>query len=376
MKRFFCLTAAAAALLLAGCSKSIVPAGGDRVIAFQTANYATKLGIPGPLFPTDETFGVFSWTDGTDGTYFMDNEVVSYREEEELWLTAVDYKWPSDKTVDFFCFYPAKMKEISVDKAKVDYKAYDVEANPDTDVLYADKDVAFADYPEKVPGSVSAYTAVPVLFHHALSKLSIKVALAYNHKEEADGTVTDWSATLNSISLAGVYKKGDCELNLAAEPEIGLVGWTKPEGNVWTNDGSTMEKKNLAAAAAALVPGEPVEAVPEMFVLPQKLAAGQQKVVLNLTIKTKRNGADFLSETFDISADLGVPQVLEAWQMNHSISYLLSVNPTASNGNGGNPVDPSKPVDPNNPDLSDVTIRFAPAVGGWEAVDVSATIKL
>ena len=371
MKKIFYLIAVAA-LLLQACAKSEAPAAGGRTIAFQTASYATKLGIQGPLFPTSESFGVFAWTEGTTGPYFMDNEVVSYQ-EDELWKTSTPYYWPLDRTVDFFCFYPAKMTELSVDKTKVTYTAFDVEANQ-IDVMYADKDVAFADHPEDVPGSVSGYTGVPAIFRHALAKLSIDVALAYNHKEEADGTVTDWSVSVNSARLQGVYKKGGCELTLADTPEIGLVPWVKPQGNVWTNDGSVIEAKNLLSAPVALTAGESLNVVPEMFVLPQTLAARQQKVTLNVTIKTRRNGADFLSETFDVSADLLVPGILEAWQMNHSLSYRLSVNPTRSNGS--DPTDPSKPVDPSDPNLTNVTIMFDPAVNGWDNVDVDAALNL
>lgn len=372
MKKLFYLTAVAAALLLSACAKVETSVDNGRRITFQAANYATKVGISGTQFPTTETFGVFSWTDGTTGPYFMDNEVVAYQ-EDGLWMTTTEYIWPIDRTVDFFCFYPAKMNGIAVDKAKITYKDYDVAA-AQQDVMYADKAVAFADYPERVPGSVSGYTGVPAIFHHALAKLRIDVALAYNHKKEADGTETDWAVTLNSISLEGLYKKGGLELTLAKEPEIGIVGWNKPEGNVWTNDGSVIEAKNYVASATALKAGEALTVVPEMFVLPQKLAAGKQKVKLNVTIKTRRNGADFLSETFDVSADLLVPQKLEAWQMNHSVTYRLTVNPTRSNGS--DPTDPSKPVDPNDPNLTNVTIMFDPAVSGWDNVDVDAALNL
>lgn len=374
MKKSIYLITAAMVLLLASCAKTeMAPERDARTIAFQALNYATKVGISGTQFPTSETFGVFAWT-ADASPYFMDNEVVAFQ-EDELWKTNTTYYWPLDGTVDFFCFYPAKMKEITVDKTKVSYAAYDVEANPEVDVMYADKDVAFADYPERVPGSVSGYDAVPVLFHHALSKLTVDVALAYNHKQEADGTVTDWEVTVNSVKLSGIHMKGGCELTLAESPEIGLVGWNKPEGNVWTPDASVMEK-NFLDKATALKAGEAVNAVPEMFVLPQTLVAGGQKIALNITVKTKRNGADFLSETLDVAADFLAPQVLEAWQMNHAITYRITVNPTRSNGNGGKPIDPNNPVDPQNPDLSDTVIRFDPAVNGWEKLSVDATINL
>lgn len=374
MKKLFYLIAAAMLLLLASCAKeSPAPAAQGNRIAFMTANYATKVGISGTQFPTTESFGVYSWTDGTTGPYFMDNEVVSLQ-ENGIWTTATPYYWPLDKTVDFICFYPAKMSGIAVDKAKISYKAYDIEANPEVDVMYADKAAGFADYPENVPGSATGYDYVPAIFRHALSKITVEMSLAYAHKEEADGTVTDWEVTVNSASLSGVHMKGDCELTLADTPTVGLVGWVKPEGNVWTPDQSVLKTKNYLAAATALEAGKSVNAVPEMFVLPQTLAAGQQKVDLNITIKTIRNGKLFLSETMDVSADLIVPGKITAWQMNHAIAYRLSVRPTRSSG--VDPSDPSKPVDPNDPELKDVRISFDPAVSGWDVVTVSGEIPL
>ena len=62
--------------------------------------------------------------------------------------------------------------------------------------------------------------------------------------------------------------------------------------------------------------------------------------------------------------------------MNQVITYKISVAPTASNGNGGTPIDPNNPVDPNNPDLTDAVITFDPAVNGWDNVGVVATINI
>ena len=376
MRKILYLIAAAALLLPASCAKqSLAPAQDERPIAFLAANYATKVGISGTQFPTTETFGMYAWTEGSDA-YFMDNEVIALREGEKgkIWTTATPYKWPKDKMLDFVGFYPAGMKEIAVAKDKITYASYDVEANPTVDVMYADKAAGFADHPEDVPGSASGYDGVPVLFRHALSKLTVEMALAYNHKEEADGTVTDWEVTVNSVKLSGVHMKGGLALTLADSPKVGIVGWTKPEGNVWTSDGSVMADKNYIAAATALKTGETVTAIPEMFVLPQTLAAGKQQVSVNLTIKTLRGGKPFLSETMDVAADFMVPGTLTAWQMNHAITYKLSVKPTRSSG--VDPDDPTKPVDPSNPTLKDVTVSFDPAVTGWDAMTVSAEIDL
>ena len=369
-----------AALLAASCAKTerLLPAGNE--ITFQTANYATKAGITGTVFPTSETFSAYAWADGTAGAYFMNNETISY--DGSQWKPSSVYYWPKNTTVDFFCYYPANMSGITVDKNVITYTNFDVQATP-LDIMYSDKAVGFTDNVDEIEdNAASGYTGVPIIFRHALSKVCFNAVLLYNHKEEADGTVTDWEVTLNSARIGGIFQRGNCTLNLASSPTTGLVAWEKPQdanGNyVWSvTDSTTFTTGNYLASAVNMTPGVTVNLVPEIFVLPQTLDS-HQFVTLNMTIKTKRNGADFLSETFDVVANLYVPE-LSAWQMNHAITYQLNVSPTSSNGKGGNPgdpTDPSNPVDPTDPDLSDAIITFDPAVDGWDAVDVVAKINI
>lgn len=378
MKKFIYL-AAASLLLFAACTKNDVqPVAGQHEITFLAANYATKAGITGSVFPTTEKFGAYAWTAGTAGAYFMDNETVSFVAADNAWKPSTTYYWPKNSTVDFVCFYPQPTAGLTVAADKLTYAAYDVEAGQ-MDLMYADKAVGYDGNVDEISDGTNTYTGVPVIFRHALAKLKIDLALTYNHKEEADGTVTDWEVTLNSFKLLGVYKAGGCVLNLSDPSATGVVAWTKPAdaaGNhVWTNDGTLLTATERVATAQALVPGTDYNMVPETFILPQALADGQQKIQLNVTIKTKRNGADFLSETFDITADLRLAS-LPAWEMNNVINYRISLAPTKGNGNGGQPIDPGNPVNPNDPDLSDVEITFDPAVDGWDGVNVVTHLNI
>jgi len=380
--KHFGIIALSVALSVVSCAKlekTVAPS----VISFQTAQYATKADIVGTAFPTTETFSVYAWTDGTAGTYFMDNETVSYQSAENKWLPSSTYYWPKNSPVDFFCYYPTGMTGINVTENQISYLAYDVENSP-LDIMYSDKAVGYSDNMDEVEDNLpSGYTGVPIIFRHALSKVRVKAVLVYSHKEEADGTVTDWEVTVNSASLGGMFKIGHCVLNLESAPSSGLVKWVKPTDskgyNVWTVADSTLTATpNYIATPITMVPGSEEIMVPETFVLPQSLEFGRQKVVLNLTIKTKRNGTDFLSETFNVVANLYMPE-LPAWQMNHVITYLLNISPTNSSGKGGDPsdpTDPSNPVDPNDPDLSDAIITFDPAVDGWDNIDVVAKINI
>lgn len=377
--KHFGIIALSVALLATSCVKTeVLPA--SREITFQTASYATKAGITGTTFPTTETFSAYAWADGTIGAYFMDNETISYSGGE--WKPSSVYYWPKNTTVDFFCYYPTNMPGIAVDKDVITYTNFDVQATP-LDIMYSDKAVGFTDNVDDIEDdAASGYTGVPIIFRHALSKICLNAVLVYNHKEEADGTVTDWEVTLNSARIGGIFQRGNCTLNLASSPSTGLVGWEKPQdanGNyVWSvSDSTTFTTGNYLASALTMSPGVMVNLVPEIFVLPQTLD-NHQFVALNMTIKTKRNGVDFLSETFDVVANLYVPE-LTAWQMNHVITYQLNVSPTTSNGKGGNPgdpTDPSNPVDPSDPDLTDAIITFDPAIDGWDAVDVVAKINI
>ena len=381
MKRFLIFLTVGAALLSACAKNEVKTADTRHEITFLTANRLTKAGIEGTVFPTTETFGAYAWTAASENPYFMDNEVISF--QDPLWKASTTYYWPKNATIDFFCFYPTGLStNLTPGETQVVISGYDVAAGQ-TDVMYADKAVGFSDNVDLVSDAVNGYTGVPVIFRHALAKLNFNILFPYNEKTEADGTHTEWTATVKSVALEGLYKSGGCTLNLSDLTATGVVAWNKPaDANgyfVWTNDGTTARYDNTTATdlstAAAFNP------LPELFVLPQALADGQQKVTLDLCIKTKRNGADFLTENFSKTVNLLIPGSLEAWQMNQVITYNIIVNATASNGNGGNPYDPSDPSDPNRPDpddpnLDDAVITFDPAVDGWDTITVTGNITL
>ena len=363
-----------AALLATACAKTEIQSVemNDAEIIFNTIAMQTK--VDGTVFPTTETFSTYAWAAGTAGTYFMDNETIAYSAADNGWKPqGSTYYWPKNTTVDFISYYPTGLTGITVAENKITYSGIDVNTLQQ-DIMYADKAAGFSNNVDLVDDGLNAYNGVPTVFRHALAKVKFIIELTYNHKQEADGTVTDWEVTVNSLGLAGIYTTGGCVLNLAGTPTSGVIGWDKPADNVWTPDGTAVAIPG-PLTAQAVVPGTEYAAVNEMYVLPQALAAGQQKVTLNLTIKTKRNNADFLTETFDRSADITIP-ALPAWEINHVYTYRLKLTPTASNGNGGTPLNPGDTVDPNDPDLSDVIITFDPAVQGWDNVGVETVLNI
>ena len=386
MKKFIVFLSIAA-VMASACSKTVLTnAERSHQVSFQTiAGINTKAPSPivGTVFPQSETFSTYAWAEGTVGDYFMDNITVAYYADEALWKAQGEtFYWPKNSTVDFVSYYPTGLAGITVEKNKITYSGIDVNTLQQ-DIMYADKAAGFSDNVDLIDDSVSGFTGVPTIFRHAITKVNFKVALTYTHKEEADGTVTDWTVTVNSAKLSGIYTKGSCELNLASTPTTGIIGWEKPANNVWTPEGTPSDINGTLSGS--IVPGTLYSAIDTLFVMPQALTAGQQKVTLNVTVKTKRNGADFLNETFDVSANIHLADI-PAWEINHIYTYILRFGPTASNGNGGKPInpptDPNDPnypsggVDPNNPDLTDAIISFDPAVDGWENVGIVANITL
>ncbi len=375
MKRILFILLAASVLAVSCAKVSVNSTSAQREISFVTATAGmSKAGIEGTVFPTTETFGAYAWSSSSLGAYFMDNEKVSYNATTSEWKPSSTYYWPKNATVDFTCYYPYNMSGVTIEPSKISYSGIDVEAGQ-TDIMYGDKAVGYSDNVDEATDGTNSYTGVPVVFHHALAKVRVIIELAYNHKKEDDGTVTDWEVSINGASIDNFYKAGNCQLSLAADPSTGIVPWDKPkdaDGNfVWTADGSTTSISG-SASSISITPGNQYELISEFFVLPQALVPGKQSVSVNMSVKTIRNGSPFLYETFTKSADLYLLS-LPAWNMNQITTYKLVVAPAAGAGNGGNP---GTPVDPNNPDLSDAVITFDPSVDGWDNVGVITTINI
>jgi len=366
----------AAALLFASCTK-IAENGSvaqQPEITFQTATHVTK--VTGSVFPTTETFSVYAWTEASTIPYFMDNVTVGYDGVSAWKPQGATYYWPKYSTVDFIAYYPTGMTGITVAENKITYDNIDVNTLQQ-DIMYTDKAAGFSNNVDLMSDGVNAYNGVPLIFRHALAKVKYIVELAYDHKQEADGTVTDWEVKINSLTVNSVYTKGSCVLNLNTTPAEGIIGWTRPtdtDGNfVWTPAGPFASFAGIANQD--IVPGTDYEALAERYVLPQTLTAGNQQITVSLTIKTTRNGVLVLNETFSKTVDIVLPAI-PAWEMNHVYTYRLRLTPTASNGNGGQPLNPGDVVDPDDPNVDDVIITFDPAIDGWDNVGVETVLNI
>ena len=184
----------AAAALCAACVKS--ETDGSNVISFSpVASKATKAIINGTTYPTDESFVVSAYHNGT-APYFEDL-TASYQSSIALWETSTSQYWPLGGSLTFNAYSPASAG-LTIDASGVMATDYEVRtsAQMTTDLLYATATVA----------DCSAYPAsVPLNFSHALAQRVFKVKAA-DYYNTSGSTI---SLAMTSLSLSGIYSVAD-----------------------------------------------------------------------------------------------------------------------------------------------------------------------
>ena len=348
---------------MAACSRVQLNRPEDTEIHFQVASYRasgaeTKANADYKTDYQSVPFGAYAWYKGenpADDATFMTNQKVAYNGTNNVWFTeGVTYYWPKWGSLDFICYSPYSTAGVpAVDEDSIKYNSWDVMANQDVDLMYADKASGLT---ENL--TTYYYSGVPVLFRHALAKVAFSMRLAYSEMTPDTGDKTKWEVTLNSISLNDIRTKGS--LNLTLENGV----WTLPENKVWTPDDTKTSISFDCSALEVFKDTIPQTLSDSFFVLPQALNLGQ-KIALNLTIKTWRDTGNgypvdpFIQETsIEINASLSTANIV-AWGMNQNIKYNLIIAPSLS-------VDGIKPVQ----------ITFDPADADWETIELNTQINI
>lgn len=348
---------------MAACSRTQFNLADSTEIRFQVADYrsseaASKAPDDYKADYGSVPFGAYAWYKGenpADDTTFMTNQKVAYNASSNVWFTeGATYYWPKWGSLDFICYSPYSESGVpAVDEQSITYDSWDVAANPDVDLLYADKSTGLT---ENI--STYYYSGVPVLFRHALAKVAFSLRLAYSEMTPATGDKTKWEVTLNSMELKDILTKGSLGLTL----ENGE--WKLPENKVWTAD-TTKTSIDIDCASLEVFRDTIPQTLKEsFFVLPQALDKGQ-KIVMNISIKTWRDTGNgypeepFIKETsIEMNAALSTSTVT-AWSMNQNIKYNLIFAP-------------SKSVD----GLSPIEIYFDPADADWETINMDIQITI
>ena len=339
MRRFVTLSAIAAAALFASCSK-VDDLGASEEIRFKTVNYVTKA-----VSYANGPFAVSAWYKGTDPNEnkdFMDKVQVTGTNASYLaWNPVVTYYWPKSGTIDFLAYSPYDVVPSTFTETSIAY----------TDLTIGSKDIMYSD---KAVGCSAANSAagVPILFHHLLAKIGIKIMPAYNDiYDESTHTYTHWDMTLS----------GTFEIeNIATQGSVALTpdgtGWAKPANNIWTaKEGSAKTSYKVNVPSQSITDPSynatiltPTSESP-LYIMPQK--ASGKEIGFTITIKTYRgvgtdlatakaacdakieaNTPDLTESNVPISAQIGRTDTdADYWTINSSTVYTLRISP-AYNG--------------------------------------------
>lgn len=359
MKRFRIISLLAAAIALAACSRVQLERPEDNEIRFQVAGYrASEVDTKATAEYGFVPFGAYAWYKGMnpeDNAAFMINEKVAYNATENIWYTVGDtYYWPKSGALDFICYSPYSASGVPViEEDTVKYNSWDVSANPDVDLQYADKAIGFTDNL-----TTYYYHGVPVLFRHALAKVAFTMRLAYSEMTPATGDKTKWEVTVNSIELRNIRTRGSLELTLNEGT------WALPGTKVWTCDDTRRDISFDCSAIEVFKDTNPQTILESSLVLPQMLNQ-DQKLFMDLSIKTWRDtGNGYPEEPFikEASVEMNAAlssETIQAWRMNQNIIYNIILAPSKSD-------DGVKPIE----------ITFDPAEEGWETIELNTQINI
>ena len=225
MKRFFFLAVAATAML-AACNKTeIVPTGDPQEISFVAANRnATKAPVAGTTFLDGDNMSVAAYLvsgeGASAGNFFTSTE---FNKNGKYW-TGGRY-WPLSTSTISFLAVTEKAGNVNVDNLGVTFdgpmasKATAVLENNNVlnqnDVMYAAAQATHTQGNE--------YTAVPMVFKHALSWINFSVKT--NLKPE-QATIKVNSIALNGACTDGTLTVTYSNYNVAETPSVS-ASWAK-----------------------------------------------------------------------------------------------------------------------------------------------------
>lgn len=374
MKKLSLIFAAFAAMI--SCSKQVDSfMSQPEELVFQVARYkgATKADTPQDYKDNyaGVPFGAYAWYKGvsaSDNTDFMTNQPVAYNAEKNVWAPqGTTYYWPKSGSLDFICYSPYTADGTNaplpvITENGISYSGWNVGEHPDVDIMYADKVTGLSSN-----SNTYFYNGVPILFHHALAKVSFNIKQSYMSMTADTGDTTSWVITVTSVVLTGMLTSGSLDLTLNPDGT-----WNKP--SVWDSTGGTREDLDLLSGNIVL-DGTNQDLMSDLMILPQNLDEGQ-KVIIKVTIETYRDNGDGLGPQLVLTeTDIPIEALLSGGSLagigaNQNITYTFNITPSLGTGTGN---------DADNDGVEDMIptiVYFDPAVSEWENITVNAGINI
>lgn len=404
IKQILLLATAVAAL--AACAKvspvaPIVPtdSNNNQEVDFQVAKaLTTKAGetFTGSVF-TGDAFGAFAWQkiDGqylTDAggslKYFMNAQKITKQSVNDKYVWKADgktYYWPKEGKIDFVCYAPyddgncwftiSSSENGMIDKLDAPVTA--VAAN-NADLLYSDKAVdCNSSETDQVNDGTNAYNGVPVIFRHALAKVSVQVKGILVNDAKDNVAVITWQEG----KLRNVYKAGSLAMTLSTNSDTDNTKKWAATNSIWSTVDNASNREDFICAlpnSGTVLTKDTQTVLAERFVLPQALsnfndteiATGKtnQDFYIKVEVKlyngdqltgagtadvaVKDNAVPYSSATYEKAAKLSTMTgtgYTPYWKMGTKTNYVITVNPFTDE------------------------ITFDPAVYEWETANPGST---
>lgn len=356
MKKFFIIAAAVAATV--ACAKvETVNGNFDKKVTFQAANYvpSSRAGEVSVLNDFDafkckaylHAEGVDLNADGTvNGTSYQNffgasGETISYDGSSE-WAPSHTYYWPkgAKSFVNFIGWYGTDGTNdvdptISYAYASGKYKATmtwnftSVAGEAGSNLLYADMAWRYKQNNDPATYGLDGVTeGVPMLFHHALAQINVKV-YADSSLTAGSGTVSNdvatWTLAIKNAAITPVYNAGTLTLTNEDPGTNKTQAWTGD----WTATGTADSLKRGSVLNVSKVSKATADTLfNATCVVPQTI--GTDVVLsfdLDITVTYNDDPAnpnhEILPQSIKLN-DMGT----SAWQQNHKYTYYLKVLPS------------------------------------------------
>lgn len=331
MKKIFTL-ASLAILALVSCSKAApefnAPQAEDQVISFRPYAYVnqTKADDASKVaFSTSAKFGTFAYRTATTfeqaGTAALDyihmnNAEVKY--SAPTWAPSTTYYWPKDGYLSFVCYAPYKATSpMTYDlNSGVKFESYSIPADANEDLMYSDitKDKQFNTDNDPQYQDDAITNGVPVLFHHALSKVNFLFKI--NDKDDATAEVESVAIDLKSAVINNIKSSGSfAELPGKTWSSLGdAKSYTIFNGQSPIALSKTASAEGLTQSSFILMPQELVATADQ--ILGESLTVSYKATV---TYASKATPVEYeVTETVDLKNS-----TVPVWGVNKQITYTV-----------------------------------------------------
>ena len=333
MKKWFNIVVLSILVAPWGCTTVDYDPAPSRKVTFEGGSFAPQTRAIESVGGEITSFSSRAWMHGAGveaPVNFFPEAGESIIWDGSLWAPAIDYFWPkgAESYVNFVSWYDKNGTPTAASETSL---VWTIDGS--TRSLAEDDNIMFADEAWRYNDNATEYIAtsgvsegVPTLFHHALAR----VTFAAKATPLSEGS-TRWSVKITDVRLEGVKQAGTLSLSNADPGSKGTrAWWTGSVGSApaWSLTGSPADIARPGVEFSLSEDGVAVPLIPTRSVLPQSTENMVLKFNYEIRSDYDTTGGNYVVEKLSASIPLSeFSGGLDAWEMNQSITYTITVNP-------------------------------------------------